>query len=76
MIPKSTASPRIDKLRTILLLDSEFKQNNKILGRSLMFQAEQFPQMPAEQYGSQKKHRSIEAALNKVHTQDIWRQKR
>ena len=42
MIPKSTAySLRLDKLRTILLLDPEFNQNNKILlGRSLMSQAE------------------------------------
>ena len=76
MIPESTASLRVDKLRTILLLDPDFNQNNKILGRSLMSQAEQFLQMPAEQYGSQKKHRSVEAALNKVLTQDIWREKR
>jgi hypothetical protein len=76
MIPKSTASLRVDKLLTLLLLDPEFNQNNKMLGRSLMTQAEAFDQMPAEQYGSRKKHRAIEAALNKVLTQDIWRQKR
>jgi hypothetical protein len=76
MIPKSNASLRVDKLRTILLLDPEFNQNNKILGRSLMARAELFSQMPAEQYGSRKKHRAIEAALNKILTQDIWRQKR
>ena len=53
MIPKSTASLRVDKLRTILLLDPEFNQDNKMLGQSLMSQAEQFShQMPAEQYGS------------------------
>jgi hypothetical protein len=39
MIPKSIASLRVDKLRTILLLDPEFNQNNKLLGRSLMRQA-------------------------------------
>jgi hypothetical protein len=76
MIPKSTISLRVDKLRTLLLLDPEFNQNNKILGRSLMRQAEAHSQIPPEQYGSRKKHRAIEAALNKVLTQDIWRQKR
>jgi hypothetical protein len=76
MIPKSTASLRVDKLRTLLLLDPEFNQNNKILGRALMSHAEAFDQMPAKQYDSRKKHRAIEAALNKVLTQDIWRQKR
>jgi hypothetical protein len=76
MIPKSVASLRVDKLRTILLLDPEFNQNNKLLGRSLMSHAEKYAQMPAEQYGSRKKHRAVEAALNKVLTQDIWRQKR
>jgi hypothetical protein len=52
MIPKSVASLRVDKLRTILLLDPEFNQNNKLLGRSLMSHAEKYSQMPAEQYGS------------------------
>jgi hypothetical protein len=75
MIPKSTASLRVDKLRTLLLLDPEFNQNNKILGRNLMSHAEASAQMPAKQYGSRKKHRDIEAALNKVLTQDSWRQK-
>ena len=45
MIPKSTASLRVNKLWTILLLDPEFNQNNEILGRSLISQAEQFSQM-------------------------------
>jgi hypothetical protein len=75
MIPKSVASLRVDKLRTLLLLDPEFNQNNKILGRSVMAHAEAYSQIPAEQYGSRKKHRVIEAALNKVLTQDIWFQK-
>jgi hypothetical protein len=75
MILKSTISLpislRVDKLRTLLLLDPEFNQNNKILGRSLMRQAEAHSQIPPEQYGSRKKHRAIEAALNKVLTQRI-----
>jgi hypothetical protein len=75
-IPISVASLRVDKLRTILLLDPEFNQNNKLLGRSLMRQAEKHSQMPAEQCGSHKKHRAVEAALNKVLAQDIWRLKR
>jgi hypothetical protein len=56
MIPKSTASLRVDKLRDLLLLDPEFNQNNKILGRNLISHAEASAQMPAEQYGSRKKH--------------------
>jgi hypothetical protein len=74
MIPKSVASLRVDKSRVLLLLDPEFNQNNKALGRSAMAHAEALSQVPAEQYGSRKKHRAIEAALNKVLTQDIWRQ--
>jgi hypothetical protein len=58
------------------LLDPEFNHNNKLLGRSLMSHAEKYSQIPAKQYGSRKKHRAIEAALNKALTQDIWRQKR
>ena len=46
MIPKSAISLRVDKLRTILLLDPEFNQNNKILGRSLMSHAEAHSQIP------------------------------
>jgi hypothetical protein len=76
MIPKSVASLWVDKLRTLLLLDPKCNQNNKILGRAVMAQAEAYSPIPAEQYGSRKKHRAIEAALNKVPTQDIWFQKR
>jgi hypothetical protein len=47
MIPKSTASLRVDKLRTLLRLDPEFNQNNKILGCNLMSHAEASAQMPA-----------------------------
>jgi hypothetical protein len=41
-----------------------------------MSHAEKYSQIPAEQYGSRKKHRALEAALNEVLMQDIWRQKR
>jgi hypothetical protein len=61
IIPKSTASLDANKLGTLLLLDPEFNHNNKILGHALMSHAEAFDQMPAEQYGSRKKHRAIEA---------------
>jgi hypothetical protein len=47
-IPKSVASLRVDKLRTLLLLDPEFNHNYKILGRSLMTHAETHSQIPAE----------------------------
>jgi hypothetical protein len=76
MIPKSITSLRVDKLYTLLLLDPEFNQNNKALGRAAMLNAKEHSQIPPEQYGSRKRHRAIEAALNNVLTQDIWRQKR
>jgi hypothetical protein len=60
MIPKSVASIRVDKLRTILLTDPEFNHNNKLLGRSAMAHAEALGQLPAEQYGSRKYHRSTD----------------
>jgi hypothetical protein len=47
-IHKSVASLRVDKLRTILLLDQEFNHINKLLGRSLMSHAETYSQIPAE----------------------------
>jgi hypothetical protein len=76
MIPKSVASLWVDKLHTLLLLNPEYNQNNELLGCSVMAHAEKYGQIPAEQYGSRKKHRDIEATLNKVLTQDSWQQKR
>jgi hypothetical protein len=35
MIPKSVASLRVDKLRTLLLLDPEFNQNNKLCNNDI-----------------------------------------
>jgi hypothetical protein len=75
MIPKSVAFLQVNKLRTLRLLDPEFNQNNTLLGRSVMAHTEAYSHIPAEQYGSRKKHRAIEAALNKFLTQDIWYQK-
>ena len=64
IVPKSMASPRVDELRAILLMDPKLDQNNKLLSRSLMSHAEKHSQIPAEQHGSGEKHHAIEAALN------------
>jgi Reverse transcriptase (RNA-dependent DNA polymerase) len=74
---------RIAKMRTILLYDASFNQNNKWIGRSSMRQAEQLQRnrtttvrqaMAPEQYGSRKHHQAIDQCLNKRLTFDISRQ--
>ena len=36
MIEKQIGNFRVEKLRTIILFDPEFNQNNKLLGRNMM----------------------------------------
>ena len=57
-------------------IQSLTRTTRSLAGLGLMSQAEKSSQMPAKQYNRRKKHRSMEAALNKVLTQDIWCQKR
>jgi hypothetical protein len=42
----------VTKMRTILLMNSEFKINNKKLARDVMKQVEALDLIPCEQYGS------------------------
>jgi hypothetical protein len=66
----------IEKMRTIILMNSEFNMNNKKLGRDMMCNAEKYGTLAREQYGSRKHHRSIIAALNKRLTMDMLRLRR
>jgi hypothetical protein len=74
---------RITKMRTILLYDAAFNQNNKWIGRASMRHAEMLqregvsPQRQAlapEQFGSRKRHQAIDQCLNKRITFDLSRQ--
>ena len=42
MIEKKKGDFRVNKLRTILLFEADFNQNNKLLGRDMMYNAEKF----------------------------------
>jgi hypothetical protein len=63
----------IKKMRTIILMNSEFNMNNKKLGQDMMRNAELHGTLAREQYGSRKNHWSIIAALNKRLAVDMLR---
>jgi hypothetical protein len=86
MVEKRKGNFRVDKLRPILLCEANFNQNNKKLGRDMMYTAEQLQvaakvdmmytaqqlQVAAkEQYGSRKNKAAIEQCLNKRLTFDL-----
>jgi hypothetical protein len=74
MSEKKKGNFRADKLRAILLYEAEFNQNNKKLGRDMMYTAERLQQVAKEQYGSRKDKAAIEQCLNKRLTFDLARQ--
>ena len=74
MIPKKANSNRVDKLRTIVLMEPDFNLLNKIIGKRVMRMAEQADSIAPEQFGSRKKKSAIIHALNKQLTTDILRQ--
>ena len=76
LIPKKAESISVEQLRIIVLYHALFNQSNKAIGRSLIYHAETFSQIPWEIYGSRRHHRCIECATNNVLTNDIWRQSR
>jgi Reverse transcriptase (RNA-dependent DNA polymerase) len=71
MIPKKADSQRVDKLRTIVLMEADFNFINKIIGKRIMKNAETANNLAAEQYGSRKQMSSILHATNKQLTFDI-----
>jgi hypothetical protein len=73
MIEKKPGSRRLDSLRAILLYEADFNQNNKRLGREMLFQAELHDAVAVEQYGSRKNMSASDQSLNKALTFDLWR---
>ena len=73
-IPKKEDVLRIEKMRTICLMDSQYNMNNKWYGREFMTHNEALGTIPEEQSGSRKGHRADEVALKKVLAMDLLRQ--
>jgi hypothetical protein len=71
MLEKKKGDFRVDKLRAILLYKANFNQNNKKLGRDMMYTADQLQVVAKEQYGSRKHKSAIEQCLNKRLTFDL-----
>jgi hypothetical protein len=71
MIEKKVGDIDVEKLRAILLLEPDFNQGNKWLGKQLMANAEREFLLAPEQYGSRKFHEAINQGLNKVLTFNI-----
>ena len=74
MIPKKSGSNRVDKLRTIVLMEPDFNFLNKLIGKRIMEMAEKAGTLAPEQFGSRKKKSAIIHAINKQITTDIIRQ--
>lgn len=74
MIPKKANEWRPSKLCLILLMESRFNQNNKIIGRKMMEYGEKKGFLVREQFGSRRDKSAIEHAFNKRLTIDIARQ--
>ena len=76
MLEKQAMNFRVDKLRAILLYEADFNQNNKKIGREMMYTAEDLQAIAPEQFGSRSGLTSIDHSLNKRLTYDIIRQKK
>jgi hypothetical protein len=74
MIKKKNNRTDIDNLRTICLFEVDANYAFKHIGRQMMLNAELHGTIAKEQYGSRKKHKAIDLALNKVLTNDVLRQ--
>jgi hypothetical protein len=74
MLLKEANNNNVEKMRTILLLPPDYNFNNKLLGRQVMYHAEQKKLIAPEQYGSRKALSAIEHCTNKRLTFDIIRQ--
>lgn len=74
MLEKQRGNSRVDKLWAILLYEADFNQNNKKLGREMMFTAEDLNVIAKEQFGSRAGLTAIDHSLNKRLTYDLIRQ--
>jgi hypothetical protein len=76
VIPKKTSSPRVDKLRTIVLHAADANFCYKHTAKKIVDVAEKIPgALVPEQY-ARKGRRCGSQVLNKQITFDVWRQKR
>ena len=71
---KKPGNFKVTDLRTILLFEADFNQNNKQLGRTMMAHAENLDLLAPEQYGSRRGLSAIEHGINKRMTFDLLRQ--
>jgi hypothetical protein len=74
MTKKKSNRSDIENLRTICLFEADANYAFKHIGRQMMLNAELHSTLAKEQYGSRKRHRAIDLALNKVLTNDVLRQ--
>ena len=64
MLEKEEGNAKVDRLRTILLYESDFNFNNKMIGKNMMQEAERSGTLAREQYGSRQGMTAIECSLN------------
>jgi hypothetical protein len=76
MLEKKPGVRQVSSLRAILLYEADFNQNNKRLGREMLFRAEKYKAVVTKQFGSRKHLSAIDQSLKKALTFDIWRQLR
>jgi len=74
MLLKKSGITDLSGLRTIVLFPVDCNYAFKHVGRSMMRIAEQTKSLAPEQYGSRKRHKAIDLAVNKALTFDILRQ--
>jgi hypothetical protein len=74
MIPKKSGVTTLNGLRTICLFATDCNFAFKHIGRAMMGLAEKTQALAPEQYGSQKRRRATDLAVNKALTYDIIRQ--
>jgi hypothetical protein len=76
VIPKKTSSPRVDKLRTIVLHAADTNFCYKHIAKKIVDVAEKIPGALALEQYARKGRRCGSQVLNKRITFDIWRPKR
>jgi len=74
MLLKKSGMAELSSLPTIVLFPVDCNFAFKHVGKEMMKIAEQTKSLASEQYGSRKRHRAIDLAVNKALTFDILRQ--
>ncbi len=76
MILKRSGVTLLSGLRTIILFPVDCNYVFKHIGREMMALTEQTKTIAQEQYGSRKRHKAIDQAVNKALAYDILRQQK